>query len=165
MVAIRAVRTATRITALAILALLTPSAVGHASPLDLFGFGGRSPALAGTGVAGAAGYDAVYLNPAGLAAVAGRRVTVGSMGGELMLRRDDRAVTTEPIAALVAGAAFRLPLGGALRDRIGLGFGFHSPLATINRARQPLPGQPFHVLLESRSDVVGVQGGLGIDLG
>ena len=38
----------------------------QASPLDLFGVGGRSPAMAGTGVADTSSYEAAFLNPAGV---------------------------------------------------------------------------------------------------
>ena len=137
----------------------------HSSPLDLFGFGGRSPGLVGTGVATATDYDAVYLNPAGLADTAGKRFTVGTVAGDMALYRNGEETDTDPIAGLVIGGALKMPLRGALRDRVGLGVGFHVPFAAINRARHPLPGVPVHVLLESRTHVVAVQGAVGVKLG
>ena len=60
-----------------LIAALTANA--HASPLDLFGFGGKSPGMVGTGVATANDYDALYLNPAGLALVTRRRLALGAV--------------------------------------------------------------------------------------
>jgi hypothetical protein len=137
----------------------------HGSPLDLFGFGARSPALAGTGVATSTDYDAVYLNPAGLADTPGKRITLGTMAGDMYLYLDGERAGTDPISGLIIGGAVPMPLGGALRDRVGLGLGFHIPFATINRARQPLPGVPVYALLENRSFVVSIQGAIGVKLG
>lgn len=150
--------------AIALVAMLALAPHATASPLDLFGFGGRSPALAGTGVATSTDYDAVYLNPAGLADAVHKRITLGTMGGDMFLYRDGERADTDGIAGMIIGGAVRLPLGGRLRDRVGLGLGFHIPTAAINRARHPLPGVPVHVLLESRTHVVAVQGALGMML-
>ena len=62
----------------ACVAILLSASTATASPLDLFGFGGRSPGMAGTGVALSTGYDSVYLNPAGLADVCCKRLTLGA---------------------------------------------------------------------------------------
>lgn len=142
-------------------ALATPA---HASPLDLFGFGGRSPGMAGAGVATATDFDAVYLNPAGLADTAGKRISLGGMGAGLRLAIDGDDIGADPALGLVIGGAVRLPLGGALRDRVGLGLGIHVPHSTINRARHPLPGAPVFALLEHRSHVVGLQVAAGVAL-
>ena len=150
--------------ALTCLAAFLHAGPALASPLDLFGFGGRSPALAGTGVATATDYDAVYLNPAGLADAVGKRITLGSMGGSMFLYRDGDRVDTNAISGLIIGGSLAVPLGGKLRDRVGMGLGFHVPYTAINRARQPLPGVPVYVLLESRTHVVAVQAALGIKL-
>ena len=154
--------------ALAALALIVAHVLAsptvQASPLDLFGFGGRSPAMAGTGGATTTGYDAVYLNPAGLADTTGKHITVGTMGGEMFLYRDDARTDTDAISGLIIGGALALPLGGRLRDRVGVGLGFHVPFTAINRARQPLPGVPVHALLENRTHVVAAQGAVGVEL-
>ncbi len=142
-----------------LLAGATPAA---ASPLELFGFGGRSPALAATGVAAADDYECLYLNPAGLAEVRGRRLSAGTLLGTFDLDGVDRDV--ENAAGVEVGAAFPLPLGGWLRDRVGLGFGIYVPTTVLNRARAPRPGVPFYTLLENRSQVVGIQLGAGLRL-
>lgn len=144
------------------LALGAPRASAWGSPLDLFGVGARSPGLASTGVAVATDYDAAYLNPAGLADVRGKHFTLGTMAGELYLYRQQERVDTDLITGLIVGGALPLRMGGFMRDRLGLGFGFHIPTQTINRVRHPLPGVPTHVLLESRAHVVSLQGAFGV---
>ncbi|HVV87939.1 MAG TPA: hypothetical protein VHE35_33090 [Kofleriaceae bacterium] len=135
-----------------------------ASPLDLFGFGGRSPALAGAGVASTRDYEAVYLDPAGLADVTRRRATIGGLYGDFSLELDGADTGTDPARGLVVGGQVPMPFGGALRDRVGLGFGFFVPTEAINRARAPKPGTPTFALLESRSQVVGLQLAVGVRL-
>lgn len=133
----------------------------QASPLDLFSFGGRSPGMAGTGVATATGYEASWLNPAGLADVRRKRVTVGFMYADMNLALNGEDTGTDPVRGLIFGGALPLPLGGPLRDRVGLALGFHVPPNAVNRARAPFPGQPMYALLETRGHVVGLQASAG----
>ncbi|HVK78303.1 MAG TPA: hypothetical protein VM734_33590 [Kofleriaceae bacterium] len=148
-----------------VLAVAAAIAVGPrpaaASPLDLFGFGGRSPGLAGAGVATTTGYEAVFLNPAGLAHVPRKRATVGGLAGDFALELDGVATDTDPASGLVIGGELPIPLGGALRDRVGLGFGFYIPTQSINRASAPAPGTPIFALLEHRSHVVAIDVAIG----
>ncbi len=150
--------------AVAIAIAVATAAPAQASPLDLFGFGGRSPGVVGTGIATTTDYDSVYLNPAGLADTPRRRFTIGSMAGDMFLYLDDARVDTETISGMVVGGAVPLPLGGAMRDRVGVGLGFHIPYAALNRARHPLPGAPVYILLEQRSFVIGMQLAAGVRL-
>lgn len=136
----------------------------EASPLDLFGFGGRSPGMAGTGVASTTDYDAVYLNPAGLADVPRKRATVGFLAGDFRLELAGTPTDTDSPRGLMIGGQVPMPLGGALKDRIGLGFGFYVPGQAINRVRAPFPGEPTFALLESRSHVVGLMVAVGARL-
>ena len=147
--------------ALAAALVAASAAPSRGSPLDLFGFGGRSPALAGTGAASTTDYDAVYLNPAGLADTPRKRATVGGLAGDFRLELDGQPTDTTSPRGLMIGGQVPMPLGGALRDRVGLGFGFYVPSQAINRARAPFPGQPTFVLLESRSLVVGLMVAVG----
>jgi long-chain fatty acid transport protein len=133
-----------------------------ASPLDLFGFGGRSPGLAGAGLATTTDYEAVFLDPAGLADVDRKRATIGGLYGDFALQLDGVDTGTEPARGLVVGGQVPMPLGGALRGRVGLGFGFFVPTAAINRVRAPRPGTPTYALLESRSQVVGLMVAVGV---
>jgi long-chain fatty acid transport protein len=146
--------------AIAVAAGIAAAGPAAASPLELFGFGGRSPALAETGVASADDFDCVYLNPAGLAEVSGRRLSLGTLYGRFALDGVDRPV--DDAVGVEVGGAFRLPLGGALRDRVGFAIGLYVPTTLLNRARAPVPGTPFFAVLENRSQVIGVQLGLGV---
>jgi hypothetical protein len=157
----------TRLRALGCAAAIVASVAGPraaaASPLELFGFGGSSPAMAGTGVATATGFDAVYLNPAGLADTT-KRVTLGLLYGDFALEMDGEPTGTEPAKGVLIGGALPVPLGGAAKDRVGLALGFYVPTVAINRARHPLPGVPTFALLESRSHVIAIQVALGVRL-
>ncbi len=147
--------------ALFAVALLAP-ATAAASPLELFGFGARSPGMAGTGVASTTGFESVYLNPAGLARVPGKRATVGGMLGDFQLERDGEPTDTDGARGLVIGGELPIPMGGVMKDRVGLGFGFHIPGVAIARVRQPFPGTPDFTILENRSHVIALQVATGI---
>lgn len=153
-----------RTLAIATLVVGLGAARAEASPLDLFGFGARSPALAGAGVASTDDHEAVFLNPAGLTGVTRKRATVGGLYGDFSLDLDGHDTGTEPARGFELGGQVPLPLGGALRDRVGLGFGFFVPTEAINRARAPRPGTPTFALLESRSQVVGLLVAVGYKL-
>jgi long-chain fatty acid transport protein len=140
---------------------LYAAAPAAASPADLFGFGGRSPGMGGTGVATATDFDAAYLNPAGLADVVRKRITFGFLFGDFDLELDGRSAGTDSATGLLFGGAVPVPLGGALQNRLGFGIGFLVPPNAINRAQHPFPGEPVFELLETRAHVVGLQLGLG----
>lgn len=145
--------------AIVVLAIAAPA---HASSLDLFGFGMRSPGMAGTGTAFADDYEAVYANPAGLAIASAKRATVGAALADFDLRFDGAGTATESVSALVFGGVVPLPLGGWARDRIALGLGSFVPTDTLNKARAPFPGQPNFALLDGRAKVVAIQFGVGV---
>jgi long-subunit fatty acid transport protein len=135
----------------------------RASTLDLFGFGIRSPALAGIGIATADDYEAVYSNPAGLAEARAKRATLGLIATDFRLRMGG-AATGDSGSGIVIGGVVPMPLGGVAKDRIGLGFGFYIPNGTLTRVRMPFPGQPAFTLLDNRSHVVAIQIGVGVKL-
>jgi long-chain fatty acid transport protein len=143
-------------------AFLALAAEAQASPLELFGFGGRSPALAATGAATAEGFDATYLNPAGLADVRGKRLSAGTLFGTFALDGIDRPV--DDAVGIEIGGALAVPFGGWLKDRVGFGLGLYIPTQDLNRARVPTPGTPYYAVLENRSQVVGVLVGAGLRL-
>jgi long-chain fatty acid transport protein len=151
-----------RVAALAGLAVICASATAEASPLEMFGFGARSTALAGTGVASSESYEAVYLNPAGLARVKRKKATVGFLDANFFLQLDGKDSGTQSARGLVIGGELPIPLGGSMKDRLGLGFGFYVPQVAINRARAPFPGTPEFVLLENRSHVIALQVATGV---
>lgn len=146
---------------LAVLALVALESAADASPLELFGFGGRSPGLAGTGVASTTGFESVYLNPAGLARVARKRATSGFLLGDFTLSLNGDDTGTDLAKGVIFGGEVPIPFGGPWKDRVGLGFGLYVPGKSINRARQPFPGEPIYILLENRSHVIALQFAVG----
>lgn len=135
----------------------------HASLPELFGFGTRANALAGTGAAYATGYEATYANPAGL--WAGRRhLSLGIVYGGYNVSLDGAPYNIDATSGLVIGGALPLPLGGILRDRLGIGIGLYTPLGLVNRASDPFPDQPRAAILDGRTQVVSVLLGAGLRL-
>ena len=135
----------------------------RASTLDMFGFGMRSPALAGTGVATANDYEAVYANPAGLAEATEKRATVGLVAVDFRTKMGGDIVG-ENSSGMVLGGVVPMPLGGWAKGRVALGFGFYVPNQALNRVRAPFPGVPQFALLENRAEVIAVQLALGLKL-
>lgn len=135
----------------------------RASTLDLFGFGMRAPAMAGTGVSTSNDYESVYANPAGLAEVTEKRATVGAVIADFRTRMDG-AIVGDASSGIVLGGAVPMPLEGWAKDRFALGFGFYVPNEALNRVRAPFPGVPQFALLENRSHVIAIQLGLGMKL-
>jgi long-chain fatty acid transport protein len=123
---------------------------------EMFGMGGRSGAMAGTGVADAEGYDATYTNPAGVVGPTRRRLTLGYIHAGYRFRLDGAARPVEATDGLILGAALPIPFGGVLRDRIAVGLGCYFPFGLVNRARAPFPDVPRLALLDSRTQVMSV---------
>jgi len=147
----------------AVLSLALPG-LAAASPLELYGFGGRSPALAGAGQTDSVSFDASYLNPARLGHLDHKRLTMGYFFSDFALEMNGDKTDTETAHASTFGAGLPLPLGGAWKNRIGLGLGFSIPLATMVRVRVPFPGDPVYSLLETRSQTIGVMLTTGVRL-
>jgi long-chain fatty acid transport protein len=142
--------------------LLVAPSLAHASPLQMFGIGGDSPARGGTGGADATGFEAVYLNPAGLAEIPRKRFTLGTLFGTFQLDGVER--TVDAAVGVTIGIALPVPFGGSWKDRVGFGMGFYFPTERLNKARAPMPGTPFYALLENRAQTVGLTLGVGVRL-
>ena len=140
----------------------TATAPSHASPLELFGFGARSPGLAGGGVADANDYSSVYTNPAGLARVRHKGLAIGTAATRFRLSVNNRRQDIDNGTALIFGGAVPIPLGGALSERVVLGLGFHIPNQALVRVDRPLVGEPTFVLLDNRADALAAQVALGV---
>ncbi len=146
--------------AVAVLAVVRDA---RASTLDLYGFGMRAPALAGTGVATANDYESVYANPAGLAEVTEKRATVGAVIADFRTKMDGDIVG-DSSSGTVLGGVVPIPLEGWAEDRFALGFGFYVPNQALNRVRAPFPGVPQFALLENRTHVIAIQFAVGVKL-
>lgn len=135
----------------------------RASLPELGSLGTRSPALAGTGVADATGYEATYQNPAGLA-TGQRNLTLGLVYGGYRTTLDGEPYPIENTLGLLIGGALPLPLGGVMKNRLGLGLGLYLPAGFINRVRVPFPDVARASLLDSRTQIVSVLVGAGARL-
>ncbi len=137
---------------------------GHASasPLEEFGFGGRSSAMGGVGAASSEDFESVYSNPAGLGDLTQKRFSAGFLFGSFNLNGVDR--TVDNAEGLIVGVTLPVPFEDFLKNRVGFGFGVYVPTQQLNRVRSPTPGTPYFALLEDRQEVIGIQVGLGIKL-
>lgn len=157
-------RTALRASPLALLAALTCIAgTAHASPQDLFGYGGRTPGLAMTGTSYAEGYEAVYANPAGLAPVRRRGLILGAHGAGYQVNLDGERQILEPARGMSIGFHLPLPFGDVLQDRLVFGGAFFTPAAALMLGRVQFPEVPQFTVLD-RGQVLAIQVGLGVDL-
>ena len=141
---------------------LGAEASASASPEDVFGFGARSSALAGTGTASAEGYEAVYANPALLPYTRDTKLTLGFQGAIFDLRAGGE-IPTDHLAGSIIGAALPIPIPGVLKNRITLGVGFFTPFNLVVRGRILYP-EVKQFILGDRTESVAVQAALGVDL-
>lgn len=114
---------------------------GQASLPDLISLGPRSSAMAGTGVAVADDWEATYQNPAGLSQ-AQTKLSLGMVYGGYRLQIDGEPHPLANPAGVQIGASVKLPLGGILTDRIGIGLGLYLPAGVVNRVSVPFPEVP-----------------------
>jgi long-chain fatty acid transport protein len=121
-----------------------------ASPVEVFGFGARHAALAGTGVASTDDFAAVYYNPAGLALGTGTTATFGVQGAISNLQVQDRRLPLADPVGMVIGLVAPAPLGGPLANRLRLGFGMYLLPTTIARVRAHFPDEPFFPWYDNR---------------
>src|SRR5687768_484861 len=111
----------------AVLASIVPAATAHASPQDLFGYGARASAMAGTGVSFADDYESVFANPAGLARVRRRGLVLGAHAAGFLVDLDGERFRLDSARATSIGFQLPIPFGGILEDRLSLGAGFYTP--------------------------------------
>jgi len=149
--------------ALLVSGLLAHSPRAHASPQDLFGFGGRTPGMAMTGSSYSCDYEAVYANPAGLACAERRAFVLGFSAGAFDVSVDGERYPITPSRGMTLGFQLPLPFGGPLEDRIVLGGAFFTPSEVVLRGEVKFPDIVQFPVLE-RSQVVAIQVGTGIDL-
>lgn len=135
----------------------------HASPQDLFGYGGRTTGLAMTGASYAEGYESVFANPAGLGVVRRRGLTLGAQGAGFALSLDGERQALEPARGMTIGFHLPLPFGDVLEDRLVVGGAFFTPAAALMIGRVHFPETPQWTVLD-RGQVLAIQVALGVDL-
>jgi long-chain fatty acid transport protein len=140
-----------------------------ASPEDLFGYGARSAAMAGTGTATSSDFEAAYTNPGLLSRIDRPKLTLGLLGatfdevatGEgLPGRIEDR-----PAHGIDIGADLPIPLGGILAHRVAGALAFYTPDDVVVRGRILYPETPQFPLLSDRAQCLAIRMGIGVDLG
>ncbi len=147
---------------LALLAGLLAPPVAHATPQDLYGFGGRSPGLGMTGVSFVCDWEAVYLNPANLGGARNRRLAFSASASVYDLHVDGERFPLEAARGTTIGFQLPLPFGDVLEDRLVLGGGFYTPTNVLLRGDVSYADVPqFSVL--NRAQSIAVQVGLGFD--
>ena len=133
-----------------------------ASAQELFGFGSRSPGMAGGCIALSEGFEAVYANPAGLAWTPRQSFAFGYMRTDMFLEargadgalQDAQAV--ERPGGLSFGAAVPLPLPGDWNDRFHLGVGLYIPDSDLIQAHVPAPFEPGFPIIGNRANTLGI---------
>lgn len=158
---------AVAVTAAPLLVLASRSA--SASPEDIFGYGTRSPAMGGTGVAHSEGFEAAYTNPALLSRTRELKLTLGFEAARFDLHADGKGLPGEvpyrPMRGMIIGVDVPIPLRGVLRDRIGAALALSTPTDVIVRGNIPYPEQAQFPLLPDRAQSVSIRAGIGIDAG
>lgn len=142
---------------------LTAPRTARATPPDLFGFGARSPALAGTGTSYSDNYEAVFLNPANLGAIRRRSIVFGISGGAFDLALDGQRSPLDPIRGTTIGFTLPIPFEDILEDRLTLGGGFYTPANVLLRGDIRYPEVPQWGVL-GRGQSLALYVALGIDL-
>lgn len=140
-----------------------------ASPEDLFGYGARTSAMGATGVSHAGGYESAWHNPALASTIRENKLTLGYTGAVFALDAVGPGlpgrVSSQPAKGIVIGPEVPLPLGGRLRDRVGVAFGFYTPTDVIVRGRVLYPETTQFPLLPNRAQSLALRGGVGADIG
>lgn len=153
-------------TAMAVLAWEAPA---EASPEDMFGYGARTSAMGSTGIAHATGYETAWHDPALASDVRVPKLTLGYTGAIFRLDAAGQGLpgrtSTGPATGTTIGAELPIPLGGALRRRVGLTLGFYSPTDIVVRGRVLYPEKTQFPILAERAQSVTLRAGLGANIG
>ena len=150
-------------------AVVALARTASASPEDVLGYGNRSPAMGGTGVAYSEGFEAAYTNPALLSRLRDMKLTLGFEAATFSLNAAGPGLPGEvpynSMRSILIGVDVPIPLGGALKDRIGAALALSTPTDVIVRGRIVYPEVPQFPLLPDRTQSISIRAGLGLDVG
>lgn len=151
------------------LATLLVATSAAASPEDIFGYGPRSGAMGGVGVASSDDYEAAYTNPALISRIRLKTLMIGYQSAVFDLHAQGPGLPGrlpyDPATGILIGIGLPVPLGGVLAHRIGLAIDFYTPSAIIVRGRILYPETPQFLVLPDRTQSLAIRAGLGLDLG
>ncbi|MBN1944795.1 MAG: hypothetical protein JW797_03925 [Bradymonadales bacterium] len=136
----------------------------RASSQDLFGLGARGLAMGGALVSNVSGYASVYYNPAALGRLGQRQFVLGYQRADYDLTLNDAAFEVTAASNLLIGLSTPIPLGGAMQNRLALGFGFLLPTTSVLLADIPAPEEPYFAVVGNRHRTVGLHVGLALRL-
>ncbi len=145
------------------LSALLPAALAEASPQDVLGYGPRSSAMAGSGVASGRGFETVFTNPSLLVLSKNAELDLGFVGATFQLEANG-PLGTDGLAAGVLGGVLPLPLPEPIGKRFVLGFGFLTPFDLVVRGRILYPERPQFLLPDAVESIAAIVG-LGVDIG
>lgn len=155
--------------ALCLASALAPARRAEASPEDLFGYGARTSAMGATGTAFASGYESAWSNPALASGIRAPRLVLGWLGATFGLEAAGPGlpgrVSAYPAKGTVIGAELPIPLGGRLRDRLGISLAFYEPTDVVVRGRVLYPEKTQFPMLQDRAQSVTIRAALGADVG
>ena len=144
-----------------VVAVVAPRPAQSSAP-DLFGYGARGLALAGTLTATASGHEAVYYNPAALAFERRYSFALGFQTAAFFLHGAGERTDVPATPAITIGLGVPLPFRGVLSQRLALGLGFVIPQTAILVASIPRPGEPRFVRITPRAETVSVMAALAV---
>ncbi len=140
-----------------------------ASPEDIFGYGPRSTAMAGTGAASSDDYEGAYTNPALLSRLRQNTLVLGYQDAVFNLHANGPglpgSIGYDPATGVIIGVGLPVPFGGVLKDRIGLAIDFYTPTSLLVRGDIQYPEVPQFVVLPDRTQTLAIRAGVGVDLG
>ncbi len=132
---------------IALALVLFAPAVAAAQPMDTYGMGSRSVALAGAVTADVEDFSANYYNPAGIVRDGRLHVGVGWFGAAHDLHLNDLNSGVDPVDGIVLG----LNVPGNIGDfRFGFGLGVHLNDQRVSRTRTLPRARPRWELYDAR---------------
>ena len=129
-------------------ALVVASRGALANPVDTFGLGSRSTAMAGANAADVEDFSANYYNPAGLVSGKGLRIDLGYVHATHDLKLNGKDNHVDPFRALVFGV---VAPGVVAKIPFAFGIGIHLPDDRVLRVRSLEQSQPRWEMYDNRT--------------
>jgi len=137
--------------------------------MEVFGFGARGISTAGAQTSTTSDYHAVYYNPSRIIATHGSKVGLGTQLFlyDLEIERslkDSAYPTVHPSSNVGIHFGGSTSIGGFLKDRVGVGFIFYTPMARGTRLEQKDPRSPQSYMYQTLPDKMIMSVGVAAEL-